>query len=57
MVVLKIVVPPSVVVLVGWIVYIVAFFLVVSYNIGLGRVGLPSVVLWTGFQESSQRRR
>ena len=48
MMVLKIVVPPSVVVLVGRIVYIVAFILFMSYNIGLGGVGLPSVVLWTG---------
>lgn len=48
MVVLKIVVPPSVVVLLGRIVYIVAFVLILSYNIGLGRVGLPGGVLGTG---------
>ena len=57
MVVFKVVVPPSVVVLVDRIVYTLYFILVVSYDVGLGCVGLPGLVLWTGAQKSSQRRR
>ena len=57
MVVLKVVVPPSVVMLMDRVVYNVAFILVVLYNVGSCFIGLPSVVLQTGAQKSSQRRR
>ena len=56
-VIFKVVVPPSVCLLVGWVVYVVAFVLVLLDQVGMGHVGLPSVVFWACAEESSQGRR
>ncbi len=48
MVIFEVVVSPSVVALLDWIVDTVPIFLVLMYNLVSGCVGLPSLVLWTG---------
>ena len=47
MVIFEVVVSPGTVALLDRIVYPIAFILVLLYNVGSVRVGLPSGVLWT----------
>ena len=54
--VFEVIVSPGVRSLLDWIVYTVAFVLVLLDKLGLSGIGLPGVIFWACAEESSQGR-